>query len=124
MMDIKDFEHTFSAYQSREQDGSSPTSTLKRRSKILSGERPKELSVIDGRRAQNCTILLSKMKMTEKEIRKVILTMDRENRLNKDSIEQMFKYVPTSSEKELLESHIVERERFARADRFLFEMSR
>ena len=121
-MDLKDFERTFSAYQPRDQDGS-PTETLKRRSKILSGERPKELSMIDGRRAQNCTILLSKMKMSDSQIHKVILTMDRENKLNKDILEQMLKYVPTSSERELLESHVSEKEKFARADKFLLEMS-
>lgn len=121
-MDLKDFERTFSAYQPRDQDGS-PSETLKRRSRILNTERPKELSMIDGRRAQNCTILLSKMKMSEKEIRKVILTMDRDNKLSKDIVEQMLKYVPTSSERELLESHVSERETFARADKFMFEMS-
>lgn len=123
-MDLKDFERTFSAYQPRDQDGS-PTATLKRRSKILgvSGERPKELSVIDGRRAQNCTILLSKMKMSDSQIRKVILSMDREDKLNKDIVEQMLKYVPTSSEKEMLENHLSEKEKFARADKFMLEMS-
>lgn len=68
VMDLKDFEHTFSAYQPRESN--SPTSTLRRRSKILS-EKVKELSIIDGRRAQNCTILLSKLKMSEETIKQV-----------------------------------------------------
>lgn len=122
MLDLKDFEHTFSAYQPRDQDGS-PSETLKRRSRILNIERPKELSMIDGRRAQNCTILLSKMKMNDAQIRKVILSMDSSDKLSKDIVEQMLKYVPTSTEKELLESHVEEKEKFARADKFMFEMS-
>ena len=79
--------------------------------------------MIDGRRAQNCTILLSKMKMSEREIRKVIMTMDDGNKLSKDVVEQMLKYVPTASERELLESHVTEKDKFARADKFMFEMS-
>ena len=87
-------------------------------------ERPKELTVIDGRRAQNCTIVLSKLKMTDVEIRQAVLSMDSKDQLNKDMLEQLLKFVPTSTEVELLESHIAEEETFARADHFLLEMSR
>ena len=50
--------------------------------------------------------------------------MDKDDQLNKDMVEQMLKYVPTSAERELLESHTSEKETFARADRFMLEMSR
>ena len=63
-MDLKDFEDTFSAYQRKEMDTGSVT-TMKRRS-IL--DRPKELSVIDSKRAQNCSIVLSNLKMTDAEV--------------------------------------------------------
>ena len=49
----------------------------------------KELSVIDGRRAQNCTILLSKLKMTNEEVIAAILTMDSKEDLPKDMLEQV-----------------------------------
>lgn len=52
------------------------------------------------------------------------MTMDSDGVLNKDMVELMVKYVPTSSEVELLQSHSHERETFARADKFLLEMSR
>uniref|UniRef100_A0A673WZS5 Dishevelled associated activator of morphosis 2 n=1 Tax=Salmo trutta TaxID=8032 RepID=A0A673WZS5_SALTR len=84
----------------------------------------KELSVIDGRRAQNCVILLSKLKMSNEEIKRAILEMDEREELAKDMLEQLLKFVPEKSDIDLLEEHKHELERMARADRFLFEMSR
>lgn len=84
----------------------------------------KELSVIDGRRAQNCTILLSKLKMTNTELTTAILNMDAREELPKDMLEQLLKFVPTLEETQMLGEHVHETEQMARADRFLFEMSR
>ena len=65
-MDLKQFEETFSAYQRKESDTGSLVGTLPRRRSVL--DRPKELSVIEGKRAQNCSIVLSTMKMTNTEV--------------------------------------------------------
>uniref|UniRef100_A0A672TF71 Dishevelled associated activator of morphosis 2 n=1 Tax=Sinocyclocheilus grahami TaxID=75366 RepID=A0A672TF71_SINGR len=90
----------------------------------VSSRKVKELSVIDGRRAQNCVILLSKLKMSNEEIKRAILEMDEREELAKDMLEQLLKFVPEKSDIDLLEEHKYELERMARADRFLFEMSR
>ena len=125
-----DFEQTFSAYQHKEAGGgsggiSTQYDTLKRRSRAQqNGERPKELSLIDGRRAQNLNILLSRYKLSEEDIRSTVMRMDPEGRLDKDMVEQLIKYVPTFTEKELLESHVHESSNFARADRFMLVTSR
>ena len=129
---MNDFENTFSAYQQKEAAGdndsiSTQYDTLKRRSKAqlnLLGERPKELSLIDGRRAQNLNILLSRYKLSEEHIHSMVMSMDREGQLDKDMVEQLIKYVPTSTERELLESHTHETSNFARADRFMLVTSR
>ena len=60
-MDLKDFEETFSAYQRKESE-TSLTGTLRRR------DRPKELSVIESKRAQNCSIVLSNLKMSNAQV--------------------------------------------------------
>uniref|UniRef100_G3U3H6 Dishevelled associated activator of morphosis 2 n=1 Tax=Loxodonta africana TaxID=9785 RepID=G3U3H6_LOXAF len=90
----------------------------------LASRKVKELSVIDGRRAQNCIILLSKLKLSNEEIRQAILKMDEQEDLAKDMLEQLLKFIPEKSDIDLLEEHKHEIERMARADRFLYEMSR
>ncbi|NWW87695.1 DAAM2 protein, partial [Rhynochetos jubatus] len=146
VLDLEDFEKMFSAYQ-RHQVGVNSFTPLVLGEKhntdcfpsllnymqkemgstedlYLSTRKVKELSVIDGRRAQNCVILLSKLKLSNEEIRQAILKMDEQEDLAKDMLEQLLKFVPEKSDTDLLEEHKHEIERMARADRFLFEMSR
>ncbi|XP_059838781.1 disheveled-associated activator of morphogenesis 2 isoform X4 [Hypanus sabinus] len=118
ILDLEDFEKMFSAYQRQQKElGSNEDLCLTMR-------KVKELSVIDGRRAQNCVILLSKLKLSNKEIKKAILQMDEQEDLPKDMLEQLLKFIPEKSDIDLLEEHRHEIERMARADRFLYEMSR
>lgn len=84
----------------------------------------KEFSVIDNRRARNCTILLSKLKTSNEELKNILLNMDSKDELPKDMIEQLLKFVPTVDEEALLEEHRNEVSNMAKADRFLYEMSK
>uniref|UniRef100_A0A8C8E469 Dishevelled associated activator of morphogenesis 2 n=1 Tax=Oryzias sinensis TaxID=183150 RepID=A0A8C8E469_9TELE len=137
ILDLKDIEKMFSAYQRQQvcnngvaycQPGPSHCEAKKDTGSLddiyTNSRKIRELSVIDGRRAQNCVILLSKLKMTNEEIKRAILEMDEREELSKDMLEQLLKFVPERSDMELLEEHKHELERMARADRFLFEMSR
>ncbi|KAK0679912.1 DAAM2 protein, partial [Pygoscelis papua] len=147
VLDLEDFEKMFSAYQRHQVGMNSSTPFLGEKHDTdcspppppliymqkemgstedlyLSTRKVKELSVIDGRRAQNCVILLSKLKLSNEEIRQAILKMDEQEDLAKDMLEQLLKFVPEKSDTDLLEEHKHEIERMARADRFLFEMSR
>ncbi|XP_060532378.1 disheveled-associated activator of morphogenesis 1 isoform X2 [Cylas formicarius] len=90
----------------------------------LGKNRTKVLSVIDSRRAQNCTILLSKLKMSDEDITKAILSMDSKENLPIDMIEQLLKFTPSPEESALLEEHSDEIDSLARADRFLYEISK
>ncbi|XP_015427363.1 PREDICTED: disheveled-associated activator of morphogenesis 2 isoform X1 [Myotis davidii] len=127
ILDLQDFEKMFSAYQ-RHQELITNTSQQKELGSTediyLASRKVKELSVIDGRRAQNCIILLSKLKLSNEEIRQAVLKMDEQEDLAKDMLEQLLKFVPEKSDIDLLEEHKHEIERMARADRFLYEMSR
>lgn len=128
ILDLKEIEKMFSAYQ-RQQDLLTNQSFKQKETGSMddiyvSTRKVKELSVIDGRRAQNCVILLSKLKMSNEEIKRAILEMDEREELAKDMLEQLLKFIPEKSDIDLLEEHKHELERMARADRFLFEMSR
>ncbi|KAM8921692.1 disheveled-associated activator of morphogenesis 1 isoform 1-T1 [Pelodytes ibericus] len=128
ILDLDDIERTFSAYQ-RQQDffmnnGIKQKETESNEDTLGSKTKVKELSVIDGRRAQNCNILLSRLKLSNEEIKLAILTMDEQEDLPKDMLEQLLKFVPEKSDIDLLEEHKHELDRMAKADRFLFEMSR
>ncbi|XP_052047922.1 disheveled-associated activator of morphogenesis 2 isoform X2 [Apodemus sylvaticus] len=118
ILDLEDFEKMFSAYQRHQKELGSTEDIY------LTSRKVKELSVIDGRRAQNCIILLSKLKLSNDEIRQAILRMDEQEDLAKDMLEQLLKFIPEKSDIDLLEEHKHEIERMARADRFLYEMSR
>ncbi|XP_029454062.1 disheveled-associated activator of morphogenesis 1 isoform X2 [Rhinatrema bivittatum] len=118
ILDLEDIERTFSAYQRQQKETDANDDTLGSRHKV------KELSVIDGRRAQNCNILLSRLKLSNEEIKRAILTMDEQEDLPKDMLEQLLKFVPEKSDIDLLGEHQHELDRMAKADRFLYEMSR
>ncbi|XP_069049125.1 disheveled-associated activator of morphogenesis 1 isoform X1 [Lepisosteus oculatus] len=125
VLDLEDIERTFSAYQ-RQQDFFMNNNSKQKEmdDDSLSSKKVKELSVIDGRRAQNCNILLSRLKLSNDEIKRAILTMDEQEDLPKDMLEQLLKFIPEKSDVDLLEEHKHELDRMARADRFLYEMSR
>uniref|UniRef100_A0A8C9IQL4 Dishevelled associated activator of morphosis 2 n=1 Tax=Piliocolobus tephrosceles TaxID=591936 RepID=A0A8C9IQL4_9PRIM len=127
ILDLQDFEKMFSAYQRHQELITNPSQQKELGSTediYLASRKVKELSVIDGRRAQNCIILLSKLKLSNEEIRQAILKMDEQEDLAKDMLEQLLKFIPEKSDIDLLEEHKHEIERMARADRFLYEMSR
>ncbi|CAN9507366.1 unnamed protein product [Ophioblennius macclurei] len=115
VLDLEDIEKTFSAYQRQQKEEEDA---------LMTSKKVKELSVIDGRRAQNCNILLSRLKLSNEEIKRAILTMDEQEDLPKDMLEQLLKFVPEKSDVDLLEEHKHELDRMAKPDRFLYEMSR
>ena len=62
--------------------------------------------------------------MTNQELAKAITNMDEQEELPKDMCEQLLKFVPTPEETQLLSEHEADIDSMAKADRFLFEMSR
>ncbi|XP_054261118.1 disheveled-associated activator of morphogenesis 1 isoform X2 [Macrosteles quadrilineatus] len=119
-MELENIDKLFCAYQKNGVANDGSIEDLRQ----LGKGKTKILSVIDGRRAQNCTILLSKLKMSDEEISKVIMSMDSRDQLPLDMVEQLLKFTPSSEEAALLEEHSEEIDNLARADRFLYEISK
>ncbi|XP_068141170.1 disheveled-associated activator of morphogenesis 1 isoform X1 [Drosophila tropicalis] len=120
-MELESIDKLFSAYQ---KNGVSATDGSYEDLRVTGKNKQKVLSVIDGRRAQNCTILLSKLKMSDMEISKAILSMDSNEQLALDMVEQLLKFTPSAEERALLDEHSEDIESLARADRFLYEISK
>ena len=53
-----------------------------------------------------------------------IMSMDARDQFHVDMVEQMLKFTPSPEERALLDEHAEEMEHLARADRFLFELSK
>ncbi|XP_076273248.1 disheveled-associated activator of morphogenesis-like protein isoform X2 [Rhynchophorus ferrugineus] len=119
-MEFDSIDKLFCAYQKNGVANEGSVEDLR----TLGKNRTKVLSVIDSRRAQNCTILLSKLKMSDEDITKAILSMDSKENLPIDMVEQLLKFTPSPEECALLEEHCDEIDSLARADRFLYEISK
>jgi len=129
---FNEIDETFSAFQKKENkdetdSGNNTTSggTGARLERSNSNpNKPKELAFIDNNRSRNCEIILKKINMSNEELRSIIITMDEEEKLSKDMVEQMLKIVPEAEDTKLFEPHIDDVDLFARPDRFLYEMSK
>jgi dishevelled associated activator of morphogenesis len=62
--------------------------------------------------------------MTTNELKNILLNFDDEDELPRDMIEQLLKFIPTVEEETLLEDNLTELTNMAKADRFLFEVSK
>ncbi|VDM96207.1 unnamed protein product [Thelazia callipaeda] len=120
-IDLDDFTQNFVLAKASAEETEQISETLRRkyRAETL-------LSIIEPRRAQNCTIMLSKLRMSNKQIKRAILSMDQYSELPRDMIEQILKFMPSKEEKSKLHA-IVDKYKTASvlavADRFLYEIS-
>uniref|UniRef100_A0A915Q4P3 Formin-like protein n=1 Tax=Setaria digitata TaxID=48799 RepID=A0A915Q4P3_9BILA len=120
-LDLEDVTKNFSTSKASVDETESISETLRRQCRAETS-----ISIIEPRRAQNCTIMLSKLRLTNKQIKHAILSMDQYGELPRDMIEQMLKFMPTKEEIMKLRE-IVKKYKTASvlsaADRFFYEIS-
>uniref|UniRef100_A0A8C9WSW2 Dishevelled associated activator of morphosis 1 n=1 Tax=Scleropages formosus TaxID=113540 RepID=A0A8C9WSW2_SCLFO len=124
VLDLDDIEKTFSAYQRQQVLYSYRKERIKLCFKIKILFKMFTGFVFPWNLNSTFICFLSRLKLSNEEIKRAILTMDEQEDLPKDMLEQMLKFVPEKSDVDLLEEHKHELDRMAKADRFLFEMSR
>lgn len=119
-LDLTDLSGCFASGSShRDDDTDTLYGTINRRPQA-------NVTVIDPRRYQNCTIMLSKLKLSHKEIKQAMMSMDEKNKLPKDMIEQMLKFMPTKEELAQINESVLKHGTptvLALADRYMYEIS-
>uniref|UniRef100_A0A668SCC2 Uncharacterized protein n=1 Tax=Oreochromis aureus TaxID=47969 RepID=A0A668SCC2_OREAU len=115
VLDLDDIERTFSAYQRQQ------FRILKNKAKKTKTD---TADVIIFYIFMDSSVVHCRLKLSNDEIKRAILTMDEQEDLPKDMLEQLLKFVPEKSDVDLLEEHKHELDRMAKPDRFLYEMSR
>uniref|UniRef100_A0A0D9X688 Formin-like protein n=2 Tax=Leersia perrieri TaxID=77586 RepID=A0A0D9X688_9ORYZ len=116
VFDMSELENLFSAVL--------PSSDGKRSDKPgsrASGSKPEKIHLIDLRRANNCGIMLTKVKMPLPDLMSAILTLD-DTVLDADQVENLIKFTPTKEEAELLKGYKGVKQVLGECEQFFMEL--
>ncbi|XP_027333657.1 formin-like protein 13 [Abrus precatorius] len=114
-IDISELESLFSAAV----PSSGPAKKLNLQSSV--GPKNDKVQLIDHRRAYNCEIMLSKVKVPLHDLMSSVLALE-ESALDIDQVENLIKFCPTKEEMELLKGYNGEKEKLGRCEQFFTEL--
>ncbi|WCJ29909.1 Formin-like protein 13 [Euphorbia peplus] len=114
-IDISELENLFSAAASNLDHGRKMSTQSSRAPKV------EKVQLIDHRRAYNCEIMLSKVKVPLNELTKFVLALE-DSVLDIDQVENLIKFCPTKEEIELLKNYTGEKEKLGRCEQFFMEL--
>ncbi|CAI8588330.1 unnamed protein product, partial [Vicia faba] len=115
-IDISELETLFSAASIS--DGNSTKGGLRRGSNI---NKPEKIQLVDLRRAYNCEIMLSKVKIPLPDMLKAILALD-SCVLDIDQVENLIKFCPTKEEMEVLKNYTGNKDMLGKCEQFFMEL--
>ncbi|CAK8540240.1 unnamed protein product [Lathyrus sativus] len=115
-IDISELETLFSAASIS--DGNSTKGGLRRGSNI---NKPEKVQLVDLRRAYNCEIMLSKVKIPLPDMLKAILALD-SCVLDIDQVENLIKFCPTKEEMEVLKNYTGNKDMLGKCEQFFMEL--
>ncbi|XP_057415738.1 formin-like protein 13 isoform X2 [Lotus japonicus] len=113
-IDMSELESLFSA--------AVPSSGAKK-SNTQSSAKPKsdKVQLIEHRRAYNCEIMLSKVKVPLHDLMNSVLELE-ESALDSDQVENLIKFCPTKEEMEIIKSYDGEKEKLGRCEQFFMAL--
>ncbi|KAL6221556.1 hypothetical protein ACLB2K_004952 [Fragaria x ananassa] len=114
-IDMSELENLFSA--------AVPTSDHGKKGTAPGPVAPKseKVQLIDHRRAYNCEIMLSKVKVPLHELMNSVLALE-DTALDPDQVENLIKFCPTKEEIELLKGYKGDKEKLGKCEQFLLEL--
>ncbi|KAK8649975.1 hypothetical protein V6N13_139626 [Hibiscus sabdariffa] len=113
-IDISELENLFSA-------ASPNTDRRKSSSRAAKGPKTEKVQLIDHRRAYNCEIMLSKVKVPLPELMNSVLALE-ESALDIDQVENLIKFCPTKEEMELLKGYTGDKDKLGKCEQFFLEL--
>ncbi|KAJ8527058.1 hypothetical protein K7X08_029535 [Anisodus acutangulus] len=117
-IDLSELESLFSAAIPTSGQGSSGG---KRNSRTSLGQKPEKVQLVDHRRAYNCEIMLSKVKIPLHDMLSSVLALE-DSALDVDQVENLIKFCPTKEEMETLKGYKGEKEKLGRCEQFMLEL--
>lgn len=114
-IDISELESLFSAAVPN-QDSGKKTGSLASMS-----NKPEKVQLIDHRRAYNCEIMLSKVKIPLQDILSSVLALE-DSALDVDQVDNLIKFCPTKEEMEVLKSYKGEKDQLGKCEQFFLEL--
>ncbi|CAM8950364.1 unnamed protein product [Rhodiola kirilowii] len=115
-IDISELESLFSAASIS--DGAGANKGGRRVSNIY---KPEKVQLIDLRRAYNCEIMLTKIKIPLPDMINAILALD-SSVLDIDQVENLIKFCPTKEEMEMLKGYSGDKEMLGKCEQFFLEL--
>ncbi|KAM5564687.1 formin-like protein 6 [Rosa sericea] len=114
--DMSELESLFSAATPTSDHGNSGKSGRR-----ATGPKSEKVQLIELRRAYNCEIMLTKVKIPLPDLMSSVLTLD-ESALDIDQVENLIKFCPTKEEMDLLKGYNGDKENLGKCEQFFLEL--
>ncbi|XP_048434693.1 formin-like protein 3 isoform X2 [Pyrus x bretschneideri] len=115
--DMKELESLFSAASTNSDHGNTGGKSGGR----TKGPKSEKVQLIELRRAYNCEIMLTKVKIPLPDLTSSVLALD-DSALDIDQVENLIKFCPTKEEMELLKGYNGDKENLGKCEQFFLEL--